>query len=94
MGREKWNLIRQSKGFYIRNFRWAESALFFSFAISVLLLLAISHVYFSHHQPDYYATDGITPPKKLKALNEPNYTDVPLLSNDIAVDTINRSIPQ
>lgn len=94
MSREKWNLIRQSKGFYIRNFRWLESALFFSFGLSVLLTLAITHIYFSQHAPDYYATDGITPPKKLKALNTPNYTDAPLLSNDIAADAITRSIPQ
>jgi intracellular multiplication protein IcmM len=93
MSRETWGIIRNSKSFYIRTYRAAGKSLVISLFINFLLSLAIYYFYF--HQPirDYYSTSGITPPVKLKPLNEPNYSTTPLLETDPAEDNPIKIIP-
>ena len=82
MSRGTWTKIRQSNRFYVETYRWAVIALFFSVMLSAILSVAIYYVYSGRGQPDFYATDGVTPPVPLKALNHPNYSSGALLAND------------
>jgi len=82
VSRGTWTQIRQSNRFYVDTYRRALIALVFSSALSVFLLIAIFHVYFGQPEHDFYATDGVTPPLQLTAMDIPNYSSVPLLAND------------
>lgn len=82
MSREAWNLIKNSKHFYIATYRRAITALFISMSINVGLGVLFYFVYFSQPETDYYSTSGVTPPVKLTPLDGPNYTSTPLLAND------------
>ncbi|MCP0913194.1 MULTISPECIES: type IVB secretion system protein IcmM/DotJ [Legionella] len=96
MSRETWNLIKNSKGFYINTYRRAGSVLFLSMILNLLLTLAIYYTYFNRSEPDFYASNGITPPVQLTPLDSPNYTSVPLLADDDqeSAANINKTIPQ
>lgn len=94
MSKGSWDIIKRSKRFYIRTFRRTSSTLIVSTAINVALLIGIYYSYFSRPQPDFYATDGVTPPIFLTAMDEPNNTSMPMLANDQAQDDNNRVIPK
>ena len=94
MSRGSWNKIKQSNLFYVHTYRWIQSALVFSVALSVLLCAGIYYVYFGRHEPDFYATSGITEPVLLQSMNEPNSSAYPLLANDQNTDEETRSTVQ
>lgn len=86
MSRSKWNLIKQSKRFYVNTFRRAGNTLVFSLSLNILFGALIYYFYLAQPEPDYYATYGETSPVPLVAMEEPNYSAVPLLANDTEVD--------
>ncbi len=94
MSREGWNLIKQSKRFYVTTYRKAVSALFLSLIFNVVFALAVYYVYFTQPEHDFYATDVITPPVQLTYLYEPNNSSVPLLASDQDDNYVNKVIPQ
>lgn len=94
MTREAWNIIKQSKRFYVNTFRAISRAVVLSLAINVVLILAIGYVFLNKPEPDYYATYGETPPVPLAAMDSPNYTAIPLLANDAETDSAVRTIPR
>ena len=94
MSRSSWALIRHSKRFYVSTFRRAGSALLISSAINLSLGLALYYAYFSRPLNDFYATNGVTPPEMLTAMDEPNLSSVPLIADDDDVDVQIKVIPQ
>lgn len=94
MRREFWRLMISSKQFYVRTFRFAGSALVFFLLLNVLLAAGLFYAYM--HVPDrhYYATNGEVPPGELTAMDEPNYTSVPLLAADPTIDDDAKLIPK
>jgi len=95
MSRGNWNRIKQSKFFYVQNYRKILLFIVLAQAINVILYLGIAYVYF--HQParDYYATSGIVPPVQLTPLDRPNHSDKALLSPDpVNEDTTTKVIPE
>lgn len=94
MSRESWNTIKQSKTFFIRTYRMIGTLIIVSLALNFLMGTVIYYLYF--HQPvrDFYATSGITPPVKLKPLDEPNNSTTPLLDPDPIDNEPEKVIPQ
>lgn len=82
MSRGAWTKIRQSNRFYIDTYRRGATALFVSLTLNVLLGMAIYYVYSGLPEPDFYATDGVTPPVPLIAMDKPNESSTALLAND------------
>ncbi|MDX2346422.1 MAG: type IVB secretion system protein IcmM/DotJ [Legionella sp.] len=93
MRREVWRLITKSKRFYVGTFRFAENALVFSLAISVLLGLVLLYAYFHIPERDYYVTNGEVPPTKLTAMDLPNESSEALLAADPAISDKEKLIP-
>ena len=94
MSRETWNLIKNSKRFYVNTYRRSGTALIFSILLNIFLVVVIGYIYFNEPEPDFYATSGITPPVKMTSLDEPNYTSVPLLADEPESEDETRVIPQ
>ena len=94
MSRETWNLIKNSKRFYVSGFRATGSVLILSMLINLSLGIAIYYTHFSQPDSDCYVTDGVNAPVQLTSMDEPNYTSVPLLANDPVTDDETRAIPQ
>jgi intracellular multiplication protein IcmM len=94
MSRETWNLIKNSKRFYVSGFRATGSVLVLSMIMNLFLGLAVYYTYFNLPDNDCYVTDGVNAPVLLTPMDEPNYTSVPLLANDPQTDDENREIPQ
>lgn len=94
MSRQVWNAIMQSKFFYVRVYRKSLVTLFFSNALSLILILAIWIVR-THQTPQaFYATDGVTPPARLMPLFHPNESSEPLLPTEPVADVQAKPIPQ
>ena len=94
MSSETWRLMTQSKRFYVYTYRRALNALLISIITNIVLGFAIHFVYFSEPSPDYYATNGVTPPVLLTSMDVPNNTSVALLANDPDNENTTRVIPQ
>lgn len=94
MSRGKWVNIRQSNRFYIRTYRRASNFVMLSMCVNVVLGVGIYYAYSALPEPDYYSTDGVTPPVELIAMDEPNNSSQPLLANDQEQDNNNRATPQ
>ncbi len=94
MSQGTWNNIRRSKRFYVGTFRWAGRALLISVSLSIVLSMAVYHVYFSRPGHDFYSTNGETPPVPLTPMDEPNDSAYPLLANDQDVDNETKAIPR
>lgn len=94
MSRETWNLIKQSKRFYVRTYRKTSTALFISVIINLFLGLTIYYTYFSRPEHAFYATDGVTPPVQLTPMDSPNNTSVALLAPDPLNDDETKAIPE
>lgn len=94
MQRETWRLIINSKRFYVRTFRFAESALIVMIGFNILLGIGTFYVY--THIPDrqFYATNGEVPPVELTAMDTANATSVPLLAADRDIDDDRKVIPR
>lgn len=94
MSRGTWDIIKRTKRFYVKNYRRAGSAVIVSIVMNVLLLMGIYYIYFSRPEHDFFATDGVTPPVSLIAMDQPNHTSTPMLANDQAKDDNYRRIPK
>lgn len=94
MSQETWSLIKRSKGFYIKTYRAACSAVVVSLIVNSVLCLTIYYVGMHPTARDYYATNGEKPPIRLTAIDSPNNTSVPLLPDDPVNDDETRVIPQ
>lgn len=94
MSKKTWDLIKRSKRFYVRVYRRISSILLVSVLLNVFLGAGICYLCSHVPERDFYATFGETPPVPLVAMNEPNYSSVPLLANDPSQDTNVRTIPQ
>ena len=94
MSRKTWNLIKQSKSFYIHSYRWSGNALFFSVILNMSLGSAIYYNYFSRPEHDFYATNGETPPVMLTAMQAANTRSVALLESDPDNNNDIKVIPQ
>lgn len=94
MGRETWNLIKQSKQFYVVTYRRALVFLMGSMILNLTLGFAIYYCYMTKSEPDYYATSGIVPPVELVSMDSPNNTAVPLLASDQENTNETKVIPQ
>lgn len=94
MSRGTWAKIRQSNRFYIDTYRRGATALLVSVLLNVFLGLALYHFYFNQPEPDFYATDGVTPPVPLTAMNQPNNSSDALLTNDQNDYDNTKAVPQ
>ncbi|OGT50646.1 MAG: hypothetical protein A3F17_04735 [Gammaproteobacteria bacterium RIFCSPHIGHO2_12_FULL_41_15] len=83
-----------TKGFYIASYRRMTVVLLFSISINILLLIAIFIVHITEKEPDYYATNGETPPLKLTGLNRPNASSHALMEDEVAEINLERVIPK
>lgn len=63
-------------------YRRVSTAVLVSIFLNVCLGVAIYYVYSGQPAPDFYATDGVTPPVPLVAMDQPNESLTPLLAND------------
>ncbi len=94
MSKDDWEIIKQNKDFYVLIYRRGLSALICFLILSCVIVLLIFFKYLSLPEPDYYATNGATPPIMLKALLEPNMSSTALLPPDPPSDDMVRVIPQ
>ncbi|KTD21065.1 type IVB secretion system protein IcmM/DotJ [Legionella londiniensis] len=94
MSRRAWQIIKNSKGFYVRTYRSSIRVLVISIFLNLILGVLIYYTYFSRPEPDFYATNGVTPPVQLTPLDQPNYTSEPLLPDEVETETDNKVIPQ
>lgn len=94
MGKEAWDRIKDSKFFYISTYRKASSALIFSLSLNILLMLAIYYLKTHQPLPDFYATNGITPPVLLSPMAQANYSDTALLPPDPVDEQVIKPIPE
>lgn len=94
MGRQNWALIKQNKNFNVNVYRRGLVALILSLGITSIIVLLIFYIYLREPVPDFYATNGVTPPIMLKALQAPNMSSTALLEPDPPNDDGVRVIPQ
>ena len=94
MSRVSWDLIKNSKRFYVRTYRKIGTAILISCAINLCLGGAIYYTYFSRPLNDFYATNGVTPPDMLTAMDEANESSVPMIADDDEGDVQIKVIPQ
>lgn len=94
MSRETWNLVKQSKRFYISTYRRSANFLFILLIINLSLGFAIYFTYLNQPRRDFYATNGVTAPVKLTPMSSPNNTSVALLAADPIDDGIEKVIPE
>ncbi|MBA4695844.1 MAG: phosphoesterase [Legionella sp.] len=86
MSRSKWEIVKHSKAFYVRNYRNSLNALMFSLTINLLLCGAICYMHFNEPLPLFFATSGIVPPVLLPSLDAPNNSSTPLLQDESLTD--------
>ncbi len=94
MSRETWSLLKQNRSFNVNVFRRGLLALILSLGISCIIVLLIFYIHSREPEPDFYATNGVTPPIMLKALQGPNMSSTALLESDPPNDDGLRVIPQ
>lgn len=94
MSREAWALTKQNKNFNVLVFRRSLTLLILSLIVSCLITGFIFYTYIGEPEPDYYATNGATPPIKLTGLLAPNLSSTALLEPDPATDDRVKVIPQ
>ncbi|MCW8451275.1 type IVB secretion system protein IcmM/DotJ [Legionella quinlivanii] len=94
MSRVAWNLIKESKSFYVTTYRRIGTWILIMLGINVLLFIAIAYSRFHQPQPDFYATNGITPPVVLTPMDTPNYSNEALLPPDPVNDDNEKPIPE
>lgn len=94
MSRETWNLIKQSKRFYVNTYRRTGSALFVSVIINLSLVFAVYYIYFNRPEHAFYATSGVIAPIMLTPMDSPNNTSAALLAPDPIDENDIKVIPQ
>ncbi len=94
MSRDTWNLIKSSKRFYVKTYRFTGTVLLVSCLLNIFFSVAIYYTYFDRPAHDFYATNGVTAPVQLTPLDEANYTSVPLLSSNPMTDNTQKAIPE
>lgn len=93
MSRATWNRIKQSKFFYVRNYRVMTFFVVISTGLNAVLCLAIFYAYLNRPLITFYATSGVALPVELRALSAPNYSSEALLAPD-PVEEDAKSIPE
>lgn len=93
MSVKTWNLIKNSKQFYVKTYRGTETVIVLSIIVNLCLAVSLFYFYSIRPESDYYATFGETPPVPLIAMDEPNYSSHPLLADDTNQDSEERNIP-
>jgi len=94
MGRQTWDITKQSKDFNVLIFRRGTIALILSLILSCVLALFCFYTYIGQPERDYYATNGATPPIQLKGLLAPNASSQAMLPPDPVTDDRVKVIPQ
>lgn len=94
MSLETWNLIKQSKRFYVSTYHWVLNTLILSICINAVIGFLIYYFYFHQNHPDFYATSGVTAPIQLIPMDAPNNGSVALLPNDPDNENDVKAIPQ
>jgi intracellular multiplication protein IcmM len=94
MGRNTWYLIKSSKNFNVRVYRWGLVMLGLALVSCATLGILIFYEYLRMPKRDYYATSGVAPPIQLTDLNTPNMSSTPLLPPDPSTDEVVRQMPQ
>lgn len=94
MSRETWNLIKDSKQFYVGTYRRMGTALVISILVNLALGCGIFYTYSNLPEPEFYATSGIAPPVLLTAMDIPNNTSVALLAPDPEIENNVKKIPE
>ena len=94
MSRETWALIKQDKNFNVNVFRRGIIALIVSLGLTCIIVLLMFYTYIREPEPDYYATNGITPPVMLHSMAAANESSTWLLPPDPPNDNSEREIPQ
>lgn len=94
MTRAGWDIIKQSKGFYLRTYRKLINAVFFSVLLNCMLGLVVYYLHANQPEPDCYATYGGTPPIQLVSMDAPNDTAYALLPSDPPDDNVTKPIPE
>lgn len=94
MSRNAWALTKQNKNFNVVIFRRGLTALILSLLVSVITVVVMFYIYIHRPEPDFYATNGATPPIMLEALSAPNQSSTALLPPDPPTDDGVRVIPQ
>lgn len=91
---QNWSVLKQSKNFNSEIYRRGLLALLISLTLNGLLSLYLVYRYINQPAADYYSTNGVTAPLKLRAMLNPNYSSEYLLPSDIPTDDTSRLIPQ
>ena len=94
MSRDAWETIKSAKSFYVTTFRRASKFLVLSMFLNILLGLGIAYFYLHQPKRQYFATNGITLPVELTALNSRNYSSEALLPPDPVSEIEVKAIPQ
>jgi intracellular multiplication protein IcmM len=92
MPRKTWDEIKRSKRFNVYEYRASVLLLLFSLGLNLLLCIFACYTFIKEPEPDYYATNGITPPVQLKVMLKPNESPKPLLESEPVIDETYRSI--
>lgn len=94
MNRESWDLIKNSKSFNVNVYRRGLVAIIVSLSMSCIFIVLTIYTYLKEPERDYYATNGATPPVKLKSMSTPNFSSQALLDPDPPTVSEERVIPQ
>ena len=94
MSRRVWEAVMRSNFFYVRIYRRSTAVLFFSSLLNLALIIVIWMIHQHQARPNFYATNGATPPIPLTALLQPNESSTPLLSSDPIGEKQVKLIPQ
>lgn len=86
--------IKQAKTFYVRTFRRALWGVVVSLVMNVLLVLLIFYTHFNQPMRDYYATNGVSAPVRLTAMDKPNDSNEALLAPDPVNHQPTKAIPR
>ena len=82
MSQTRWDLIKQTKRFYVKTYRQLETFLIISALANLSMACYMYHVYFNQGEPSFYSTDGVRPPLTLIAMDLPNNSPIPILKSD------------
>ena len=94
MSRGNWNRIKRSKFFYVNAYRSLMKIILVSQLVNVFFCGLIVYTYMNKPKIDFYATNGITPPDKLTALDAPNMSSEALLPPDPPDTEGTKAIPE
>ncbi len=94
MNREKWAKIKNNKNYNVRIFRRGTSVIMVMLVFIFILQILILYFYLGQPEPDFYSTNGVTEPMKLRPLAAPNNTSVFLLAPDPPIVNFDRDLPQ